>query len=243
MKIDYEIVLEENQKFKNGETYIDLRRKSIDEELKKRIKGSNKNNLDENDIKDESIKKLNEEFKKMENNYRELIKNKDEEYNNNLKFIEKDILEKEQEYDNMKIELNKLENKNKELENYDLKKTNQDLQNSLLDALSKNEELTKDLSKYQNKNKSNFQNNNIRNISIQTEQIVTDEVKKKLINLNITMSDIMENRFYEVILDLVNLNEKFKQGNVVFGGKYGMIIDNSNDNNKKGEEININERY
>ena len=53
----------------------------------------------------------------------------------------------------------------------------------------------------------------------------------------------MENRFYEVILDLVNLNEKFKQGNVVFGGKYGMIIDNSNDNNKKGEEININERY
>lgn len=57
------------------------------------------------------------------------------------------------------------------------------------------------------------------------------------------MSDIMENRFYEVILDLVNLNEKFKQGNVVFGGKYGMIIDNSNDNNKKGEEININERY
>ena len=187
------------------------------------------------------MKKLNEEFKKMENNYRELIKNKDEEYNNNLKFIEKDILEKEQEYDNMKIELNKLENKNKELENYDLKKTNQDLQNSLLDALSKNEELTKDLSKYQNKNKSNFQNNNIRNISIQTEQIVTDEVKKKLINLNITMSDIMENRFYEVILDLVNLNEKFKQGNVVFGGKYGMIIDNSNDNNKKGEEININE--
>ena len=70
------------------------------------------------------MKKLNEEFKKMENNYRELIKNKDEEYNNNLKFIEKDILEKEQEYDNMKIELNKLENKNKELENvnYDLKK-------------------------------------------------------------------------------------------------------------------------
>ena len=191
------------------------------------------------------MKKLNEEFKKMENNYRELIKNKDEEYNNNLKFIEKDILEKEQEYENMIIELNKLENKNKELENvnYDLKKTNQDLQNSLLDALSKNEELTKDLSKYQNKNKSNFQNNNIRNISIQTEQIVTDEVKKKLINLNITMSDIMENRFYEVILDLVNLNEKFKQGNVVFGGKYGMIIDNSNDNNKKGEEININERY
>ena len=189
------------------------------------------------------MKKLNEEFKKMENNYRELIKNKDEEYNNNLKLIEKDILEKEQEYDNMKIELNKLENKNKELENvnYDLKKTNQDLQNSLLDALSKNEELTKDLSKYQNKNKSNFQNNNIRNISIQTEQIVTDEVKKKLINLNIKMSDIMENRYYEVILDLVNLIEKFKQGNVVFGGKYGMIIDNSNDNNKKGEEININE--
>ena len=54
--IDYENILEENQKFKNGETYIDLRRKSIDEELKKRIKGSNKNNLDENDIKDESIK-------------------------------------------------------------------------------------------------------------------------------------------------------------------------------------------
>ena len=41
-----------------------------------------------------------------------------------MKLIEKDILEKEQEYDNMKIELNKLENKNKELENvnYDLKK-------------------------------------------------------------------------------------------------------------------------
>ena len=50
------------------------------------------------------MKKLNEEFKKMENNYRELIKNKDEEYDNNLKLIEKDILEKEHEYDNMKIE-------------------------------------------------------------------------------------------------------------------------------------------
>ena len=244
LKIDYEIVLEENQKFKNGETYIDLRRKSIDEELKKRIKGSNKNNLDENDIKDESIKKLNEEFKKMENNYRELIKNKDEEYNNNLKIIEKDNLKKDQEYENMKNELNKIENKNKELENtnYDLKNTNQDLQTSLLDALSKNEELTKELSKFQNKNKSNFQNiNNIRNISIQTEQIVTDEIKKKLLNFNIKMSDIMENRFYDIILELVNLIEQLKQGNVVFGGKFGMLIDNSNENNKKGEEININE--
>ena len=242
LTIDYENILEENQKFKNGEVYIDLQRKSLDDKIKKRIKGNN-NNLNEDEINDESLKKLNEEFKKMENNYRELIKNKDEEYNNNLKIIEKDISKKEQEYENMKIELNKLENKNKELENanYDLKKTNQDLQNSLLDALSKNEEITKDLSKYQNKNKSSFQNNNVRNISIQTEQIVTDDIKKKLINLNIKMSDIMENRFYDVILDLLSLIDKLKQGNVVFGGKYGMLIDNSNENNKKGEEININE--
>ena len=53
----------------------------------------------------------------------------------------------------------------------------------------------------------------------------------------------MKNRYYKVILDLVNILKKYKQRNVVFGGKYGMIIDNSNDNNKKGEEININERY
>ena len=123
LKIDYENILEENQKFKNGEVYIDLQRKSLDDKIKKRIKGNN-NNLNEDEINDESLKKLNEEFKKMENNYRELIKNKDEEYNNNLKIIEKDISKKEQEYENMKIELNKLENKNKELENvnYDLKK-------------------------------------------------------------------------------------------------------------------------
>ena len=51
----------------------------------------------------------------------------------------------------------------------------------------------------------------------------------------------MENRFYDIILELVNLIEQLKQGNVVFGGKFGMLIDNSNENNKKGEEININE--
>ena len=33
------------------------------------------------------MKKLNEEFKKMEKNYRELIKNKDKEYNKKRYFI------------------------------------------------------------------------------------------------------------------------------------------------------------
>ena len=51
----------------------------------------------------------------------------------------------------------------------------------------------------------------------------------------------MENRFYEVILDLVNLNEKFKQGNVVFGGKYGMIINSNNNTKINKEEISIKE--
>ena len=47
----------------------------------KECNSKNNNNFDEDDINDESMKKLNEEFKKMENNYRELIKNKDKEYN------------------------------------------------------------------------------------------------------------------------------------------------------------------
>ena len=47
----------------------------------KECNSKNNNNFDEDDINDESMKKLNEEFKKMEKNYRELIKNKDKEYN------------------------------------------------------------------------------------------------------------------------------------------------------------------
>ena len=46
-----------------------------------------------------------------------------------------------------------------------------------MDALSKNEELTNQLSKYNQKNEIN-KNNNYRNISIQTEQIFKDEIKK-----------------------------------------------------------------
>ena len=37
LKIDYENILEENQKFKNGEVYIDLQRKNLDAKIRKKV--------------------------------------------------------------------------------------------------------------------------------------------------------------------------------------------------------------
>ena len=242
LKIDYENILEENQKFKNGETYIDLQRKSIKNRIQKGMKEEDNKNLDENEIKEESMRKLNEDFKKMETFYRDLIEKKTMEFQNTFKQIEIENSKKEQENENLKNEINKLNQKIKDLEgnNLDLKNTNEGLQNSLMDALSKNEELTNQLSKYNQKNEIN-KSNNYRNISIQTEQIFKDEIKKKLLNLNIKMSDIIENKFYDIIIELLNFIDKIKDGNILFGGKYGMIINSNNNTKINKEEISIKE--
>lgn len=55
------------------------------------------------------------------------------------------------------------------------------------------------------------------------------------------MSDIIENRFYDIIIELLNFIDKIKDGNILFGGKYGMIIDSKNNTKINKEEISIKE--
>ena len=145
----YEKLQEENQKLKSGETYVELQKKSLNQNFG----DNNINNNNDNGMRSNNkygINNINgkiktpkeifkEEIKKMEAIYKGIIKNKVEEYENVLKDIDKMIFEKEQTIEKL-VEDNKiLNNKNRtnqEIIN-DYKKEKEELMNSITDLTNK----------------------------------------------------------------------------------------------------------
>jgi hypothetical protein len=152
LKIEYDKVVDENNKLKNGEKFIELQRNSIVNNFNnvddgnftknkfdiskdaKISKGKGNKNLSEDDKKN-----FENEIKKLENFYEEMLKNKTNEYEVLLKDVDKIISEKEN-----SINLLTKENKNINIKLKDqidlvndLKKQNEDLMNSVSDLSNK----------------------------------------------------------------------------------------------------------
>ena len=139
----YEKLQEENQKLKSGETYVELQKKSLNQNLENNNDNGMRNNkLSLNNLNVNAGKfkeKFKEEMKKMELIYKGIIKSKVQEYENVLKDIDKMIFEKEQTIEKL-VEDNKiLNNKNRtnqEIIN-DYKKEKEELMNSITDLTNK----------------------------------------------------------------------------------------------------------
>ena len=139
----YEKLQEENQKLKSGETYVELQKKSLNQNLENNNDNGMRNNkLSLNNLNVNASKfkeKFKEEMKKMELIYKGIIKSKVQEYENVLKDIDKMIFEKEQTIEKL-VEDNKiLNNKNRtnqEIIN-DYKKEKEELMNSITDLTNK----------------------------------------------------------------------------------------------------------
>ena len=159
LKINYDKLEEKYEKLKNGETLIEMQKKNIKENLNidnktiinlnsknkdarnNSISNSNSLSLNAKNIEKNNSKEKNIELeiKKLEEYYKILIKNKNEEYENILKDIDKILLEKESKIDELifknkeykkQIQINK-DNIN------DLQKEKQDLMNTISDLTNK----------------------------------------------------------------------------------------------------------
>ena len=99
LKINYDKLEEKYEKLKNGETLIEIQKKNIQNNLII-IDSNNKNNINLNLKKTKGQnnpqnKKLEQEMKKLEEYYKNLIKNKEAEYEKSLKEIDALLITKE----------------------------------------------------------------------------------------------------------------------------------------------------
>ena len=181
LKINYDKLEEKYEKLKNGETFIEIQKKNIQNNLII-IDSKNNNNININSkkAKNQNNKnnnnKLEIEIKKLEEYYKNMMKNKEEEYEKSLKEIE-NILLKNEEISKKNMELKKEIEINKESIN-DLIKEKQDLMNTISDLT----------------NKLNYEK--------ESKEIKTKEEHKKELDKLFSQIEILENK----IIPLENSN-------------------------------------
>ena len=142
LKIEYDKVLGELEKFKSGEMYIDMQKKlstisnEISTEVSYRKKNNNKNDKNEENEKEDNFK---EQLKKLESFYENLIKNKSKEFEGILQKVDGIIYEKENQIETLNEQVSNLTQINKEQSDNisDLIKEKEDLQRSVLDLTTK----------------------------------------------------------------------------------------------------------
>ena len=129
LEMNYYKICEENNQLKNGEVYVTLQRKSIQNQF-------NKSNND-----------YQSELKKLENYYEEVIKNKELENNKYLEEVDKALINKEEEIEKILKEIDDIKNINKNLVEtiQDISKENNDLKHTCSDLLSQKEEFIKEI--------------------------------------------------------------------------------------------------
>ena len=149
LKIKYDKLEEKYEKIKNGEMLIEIQKKNIKDNLIVDSNGKNIININNSSINmsksstNELSLKMNGnleiEIKKLEEYYKNLMKNKNEEYENIIKDVDNILLEKEnkiEELINKNKEYKKQIEKNKDNMN-DLQKEKQDLMNSISDLTNR----------------------------------------------------------------------------------------------------------
>ena len=215
LKIEYDKVVEENQKLKNGETFINLQRQSIERKL-----SSNDNN---------SNKDLKQELKKMEKFYEDIIRKKEVEYQALLKDIDDTLVSKDNSIDLLKNKEQEYKLKIKNLtENLtDLTKEKEGMQNSLnqnllknKDLSDKNESLNSDIKKLSEeikkltikiKTKEEIEKNRTSK-STNTESLIDKELRENLLKLKISNNDIIKNKYDSILSQLLIIIESSQGG-------------------------------
>ena len=163
LKIEYDKVLSELEKFKSGEMYIDMQKKlsslsnDTSTEVSFRKKSKNENNKSDNDKSIENDDFFKEQLKKLESFYENLIKNKSKEFENILQKVDGIIYEKENQIENLNEQVSNLTQVNKEQSDNitDLIKEREDLQKSVLDLTTKIEQ--NELNNNKNKSNTDYQ--------------------------------------------------------------------------------------
>ena len=163
LKIEYDKVLSELEKFKSGEMYIDMQKKlsslsnDTSTEGSFRKKSKNENNKSDNDKSIENDDFFKEQLKKLESFYENLIKNKSKEFENILQKVDGIIYEKENQIENLNEQVSNLTQVNKEQSDNitDLIKEREDLQKSVLDLTTKIEQ--NELNNNKNKSNTDYQ--------------------------------------------------------------------------------------
>ena len=212
LKIEYDKVVEENQKLKNGETFINLQRQSIERKL-----SSNDNN---------SNKDLKQELKKMEKFYEDIIRKKEVEYQTLLKEIDDTLVSKDNSIDLLKNKEQEYKLKIKNLtENLtDLTKEKEGMQNSLnqnliknKDLSEKNESLNSDIKEeikkltIKIKTKEEIEKNRTSK-STNTESLIDKELRENLLKLKISNNDIIKNKYDSILSQLLIIIESSQGG-------------------------------
>ena len=203
LKIEYAKVCEENEKFKNGEIFLDLQRKSLRQHINDIGGEFEKKNFD--------LKKTQNEYeqnlKELEQQYQQVINNKEEENNKIMKDIDKVLIEKEEEIEKLNEEIIKLKEYNNNLidKNKDLSNEVNDLKKTCDDILIEKDELNNKIILLNNINK---ENNYI--LDIKTKDLLT----KQNINTNIVNNqniNLILNKLIGDIGVLTEENNKYKE--------------------------------
>ena len=235
LKINYDKLEEKYEKLKNGETLIEIQKKNIQENLII-IDSNNKNNININSRKTKNINnkninannknennqtksnKLEEEMKKLEEYYKNMMKNKIEEYEKSLKEIDNILINKE--------------NKNEELfkKNIELEKQIQLNNDTINDLIKEKQDLMNTISDLTNK----------LNYEKESKEIKTKEEHKKELDKLFSQIELLENK----IIPLENSNNLNNNSIITIKSKIShqinklleeknLIIQEKNENTKK----------
>ena len=217
LKIEYDKVLGELEKFKSGEMYIDMQKKlstisnEISTEVSYRKKNNNKNDKNEENEKEDNFK---EQLKKLESFYENLIKNKSKEFEGILQKVDGIIYEKENQIETLNEQVSNLTKINKEqCDNIsDLTKEKEDLQRSVLDLTTKiNENELNNNNGKSNKSNIDYQNqiNKLNNTIASLENKIIEYEEMNYFPLN--LKEKIENEINSTVNDYQNELNKLVQ--------------------------------
>ena len=258
LKNVYDEVVVENEKFKNGETYLELQKKSMCSQFSRNSSSGNIS-LSKEELANE-IEKIKEEM----NNYMTYADNALQEKEMEIEKATKEsrILinkkDKKIEYLNNQIKLLYEENQKYQIECNDKSKDLEDLQLSIQNIQQQKEEIEKTLTseilkqkeeleqtkcRIQELNGNNNSNSNsggkgsssMKSKSSQTETMLNQQLKEELIKLNISKENITWSNYDKILNELIITTETAltdASKGTVQSKKYTEII------NGKSEEIN-----
>ena len=138
LRIEYNKVCDENEKLKNGETFLNLQSQSI----KQQLQNSNEKSLSPKELNKIKVK-FEKQISELEKYYNEVIKNKEEENIKIMKEIDNALVKKDNQIQDLKNKLNECELKIKNMKetNIDINKEVDDLQKTCNDMLLEKEQL------------------------------------------------------------------------------------------------------
>ena len=184
LNIEYNKVCDENEKLKSGETYLNMQKNNIKQQMK------NDSKIISHEDMEKIKKKFEKEMSNLENYYNEVMKNKEEENEKIMKDIDNTLIEKDNEIQNLYNKLNeyKLKLKNVTDINYDMKKEIDDIQKTCNDMLLEKEQLNSKINSLTSTNKNLTRNINILNNKknsliekeTQTDNIINTKIKELL---------------------------------------------------------------